>query len=214
MALNSTPRRRFGVGFGVVLTGVAAGLIGFAGVASAHTRGIEASCEGDTTTLTVDLKAYADGSRSGKENHVTITDNGNVLVDTGFQTKYSESFKTSGAEKHTFLVDITAFDGAQYGGQEKREVEACLKETPPPPETTSEEVPPTTETTTEAPPETTSSPEAAPVVATSTTPPAPAAEGGPLAETGASIAIPLGIAGVLIVGGAGALFVVRRRSKA
>jgi LPXTG-motif cell wall-anchored protein len=49
-------------------------------------------------------------------------------------------------------------------------------------------------------------------VPTTTTTPAVKEEA--LASTGASIGLPLGIAGVLLVGGAVLLFVVRRRSKA
>jgi LPXTG-motif cell wall-anchored protein len=211
LALNSTPRRRFGVGLGVVLTGVTAGLIGFAGIASAHTHDVNAVCKGDTTVLTVNLKSYADGTKKGKENHVKITDNGGVLLDTGFQSKLeNKTFQVSGATKHDFVVDVTAWDSKQYNAHEEVSVEACVT-TPPSTETTTTT---TTTTTTEVTAPPSSSTEAPPVVATSTTPPPPAAQGGPLAETGASIALPLGIAGVLIIGGVGALFVVRRRSKA
>jgi LPXTG-motif cell wall-anchored protein len=221
LALNSTPRRRFGVALGVVLAGVTAGLIGFAGVASAHTSDLSASCRGDKTTLTVNLTRYLDGTKKGTENHVKITDNGKVLADTGFQAEYRDKvFVVSGAEKHTFLVDVTAWDSAQYNVHAKRVVEACVTTPPPTKTTTSSQTTQTTTTTTtttgttvaSTPPS--SSTEVVPVVATSTTTPPPAAQGGPLAETGASIALPLGIAGVLIIGGVGALFVVRRRSKA
>jgi len=212
LALNSTPRRSFGVALGVVLTGVTAGLIGFAGVASAHTHDVNAVCKGDTTVLTVNLKSYADGTKKGKENHVKITDNGGVLLETGFQSKLENKvFQVSGAVKHDFVVDVTAWDSNKYNAHEEVSVEACVT-TPPSSSTTSETT--TTTTTTEVTTPPSSSTEAPPVVATSTTtsPPAPAAQGGPLAETGASIALPLGIAGVLILGGVGALFVVRRRS--
>jgi LPXTG-motif cell wall-anchored protein len=50
------------------------------------------------------------------------------------------------------------------------------------------------------------------VLPTTTTP--PNVEEAALAQTGASIGLPLGIAGVLIVGGVVLLFVMRRRNKA
>ena len=204
MALNSTPRRRFGVALGVVLTGVTAGLIGFAGVASAHTPQVNAECKGDTTTLTVDLTQYVRGD-NGETNHVKVLDGATVLDDKDFQQQYQDSFDVSGAVDHTFTVSVKAWDDPDGSHKWTKDyelsVKACVTPPPPPPTTSTTEVPPTTTST-----------EAAPVVATTTSPAAPAAQGGPLAETGASTALPLGIAGVLILGGVGALFVVRRRS--
>jgi LPXTG-motif cell wall-anchored protein len=208
LALNSTPRRRFGVALGVVLTGVTAGLIGFAGIASAHTKDIDAYCKGDTTTFSVNLQNY---SRK-KENQITISDNGKEIVNEGFKGEFVRQFTASATEKHTFKIDVEASDGNQYSVHDKKTVEACLIAPPTQPTsssttttTTTVTVPPSTETTT-------TTTEAAPVVATSTTTPPPAAQGGPLANTGASIALPLGIAGVLLAGGVVMLFVVRRRS--
>jgi LPXTG-motif cell wall-anchored protein len=198
----------------VVLTGAVAGLIGFAGVASAHVPAVSAECAGKTTTLTVTLSKY-DGS---KTNTVKVTDGDTVLEDTQFKDEYSSKkspnsakFLVAGDVKHTFTVVVKAGDDPTgkkgFSFTEQKVVEACV--TPPP---TKE----TTTTTTEVPPppsQTTTSPVAAPVVATTTT--TPAAQAAPaLAETGASVAVPLGIGGVLLVGGAALLFVVRRRSKA
>ena len=64
MAFDSTPRRRFGVALGVVLTGVAASLVGFTGVASAHTPKVSAECKGDTTSLKVDALVYPEEAPS------------------------------------------------------------------------------------------------------------------------------------------------------
>lgn len=217
MALNSTPRRRFGVALGVVLTGVTAGLIGFAGVASAHTPQVSAECKGETTVLKVDLTQYVVG-KNGKTNHVKISDGTTVLEDKDFQQQYKNTFKVSGEVAHDFTVNIKAWDDPdrKHGWTTDRtlHVEACVVK--PPTETKTTETTTTTTTTPEVPPTTvtTSSTSSAPVVATTTSPAPPAAQGGPLAETGASIALPLGIAGVLLAGGVGALFVVRRRSKA
>lgn len=208
MALNSTPRRRYGVGLGVVLTGAVAGLIGFAGIASAHVPTVSAECAGKYTTLTVTLAKY-DGS---KTNTVKVTDGDKVLDETQFKDSYSlKKGDLAGDVKHTFTVVVKAGDDPTgkrgFSFTETKVVEACV--TAPPTKDT------TTTTTTEVPPppsQTTTSPVAAPVVATTTTPAAQAAP--PLAETGASIAIPLGIGGVLLAGGVALMFVVRRRSKA
>lgn len=219
MALNSTPRRRFGVALGVVLTGVAAGLIGFAGSASAHTPEAKASCEGETTTLSVNFQKYATSKK--KENHIKILDGDKVLVDEGFQDKFVRDFETSGAVDHTFVIAVKAFDDSKYNYDKTLTVKACVT-TPPSSETTTTttEVPPssTTTTTTTETTETTTTTSEEEVPPSST--PAPTTTTSPevkeeaLAETGASIGLPLGIAGVLLVGGAVLLFVVRRRSKA
>lgn len=215
MALNSTPRRRFGVALGVVLTGVTAGLIGFAGVASAHTPHLSAECKGETTTLTVKLDAY----NAKKTNTVTVTDGGTTLDDTAFKSSYDKKFDVPGDVDHSFTVKVVAGDdrdGAKgWSFTKTLDVKACVT----PPEettttTTTTEAPPETTTTTEAPPSeetTTTTTEVAPVVNTSTTSPAPEVQNEGLAETGASIALPLGIAGVLLVGGVVALVVVRKR---
>lgn len=204
MALNSTPRRRFGVALGVVLTGVTAGLIGFAGIASAHTPNIKAECKGETTVLKVRLDSY----NARETNTVDVTDGDATLDSAEFGTNYDKKFEVAGDVDHSFTVTVVAGDDKSgdrgWSFTKTLDVKACVT---PPETTTTTEAPP--ETTTEAPPTTTTT-EAAPVVETSTTAP-PAAQGGPLAETGASIALPLGIAGVLIVGGVVALFVVRRR---
>jgi LPXTG-motif cell wall-anchored protein len=220
MALNSTPRRRFGVTLGAVLTGVTAGLIGFAGTASAHTPDVKASCEGDTTTLWVQLKSY--NGKDGKSNTVKVTDGGQSLVDTTFKSAYEDSFETSGAVDHVFTVTVKAWDDPQgdkgYSFTKELKVEKCVVETTTSTSTetsTSETTPPSETSTSETP--TSSSTEAPPVSTTTvapTTTTTAAVEEAALAETGASIGLPLGIAGVLLVGGGILLFVVRRRGKA
>jgi cobalamin biosynthesis Mg chelatase CobN len=216
LAINSTPRRRFGVALGVVLTGVTAGLIGFAGIASAHTKDVSAACKGETTTLNVDLKSYA--TSNNKSNHVKITDGSEVLVDKPFQAGFKQSFSTSGAVEHTFTVSVTAFDDDKYSFDKTLHVKACV--TPPPSSSTTTtsktSQSTTTTTTTVAPPSSTTSTEVQPVVETTpvTTTTTPAVQGEALAETGASIAVPLIIGAVLLVGGVVLMVIVRRRSKA
>jgi LPXTG-motif cell wall-anchored protein len=209
LALNSTPRRQFGVALGVVLTGVAAGLIGFSGIASAHTPKLSAECKGDTTTLTVKLESY----NGQKKNTVKVSDNGTTLDDVTFKTSYDNKWGVPGNVDHSFTVKVVAGDDKTgekgFSFEKTLDVKACV--TPPTTTTTTTTVPPTTTTTTEVPPTTTTT-EVAPVVNTTpTTPTTPEVQNEGLAETGASIAWPLGIAGVLILGGIGALFVVRRR---
>jgi LPXTG-motif cell wall-anchored protein len=216
LALNLTPRRRFGVALGVAVATVSTGLIGFAGTAGAHTNRSAAECVDDTTTLTVDLTAY----NKKKDNSVKITDNGSVVHEGTFKENYREKFEVPGDVEHTFTIEVKAWDDPKaekgWSFTDEHKVEACVEVTTPP-STTTETTPPseTTTTTTEVPPTSTSS-EAPPVPTTppTTTTTTPEVQEEALAETGASIALPLGIAGVLIVGGAGALFVVRRRSKA
>lgn len=204
MAHNSSPRRRFGVGLGVVLTTVTAGMVGFVGTAAAHTNSSKAECVDDTTTLTVNLTAY-----SGKhENTVKITDGETVLDENkNFGKEYSKVFEVPGDVEHVFTIDVKAGDSDRYSFTKEYKVEACV-ETPPP---SSETSTPPVETTTETPAPTSSEAPPAPTTPPTTT---TTEQEEVLAETGASVALPLGIAGVLIVGGAGALFVVRRRSKA
>jgi LPXTG-motif cell wall-anchored protein len=224
LALNSTPRRRFGVALGVVLTGVTAGLIGFTGIASAHTPRLSAECKGDTTTLSVRLDAY-----NGKQvNTVKITDGDKVLDEAEFRVSYpdgksAKTFSVPGNVDHKFTVSVKAWDDKSgkegWTFDKTLEVKACV--TPPSTETTTTttDVPPSTETTTTTTQTTettttTTSAEAPPTTpAPTTTTPAEVKEEA-LAETGASIGLPLGIAGVLLVGGGVLLFVVRRRSKA
>jgi LPXTG-motif cell wall-anchored protein len=195
----------------VVLAGAVAGLIGFAGTASAHKPAVSAECKDGSATLTVTLVAY----NSDKKNTVKVTDNGTVLDETQFKDHYTPApFKKPGDVKHTFTVVVLAgddLDGKQgFSFTDTKVVEACVT----PPTSTKPTTPPPSSSTTPPPSSTTSSSSvAAPVIATSTTTPAPQAAPA-LAETGASIAIPLGIGGVLLVGGAALLFVVRRRSKA
>jgi LPXTG-motif cell wall-anchored protein len=217
LVLDSTPRRRFGVALGVVLTSVSAGLLGFAGTAAAHTNRSHADCVDDTTTLTVDLTAYNDR----KPNTVKITDNGTVLHDGEFGKGYQDTFEVPGDVEHTFTIDVVAWDDPvkeqndkNWSFTDEHVVKACVEVTEPPTEPSEPTTPPETTTTTTEPPAPTSS-EAPPVPSTSpTTTTTAEVQEEALAETGASVALPLGIAGVLIVGGVVALFVVRRRSKA
>ena len=202
MAHTSTARRRFGAALTTLGVGVvaAAALVGMAGTASAHKPEIKAECTDAGTVLEVHLKQY----NGNGENSVTVMDGEEVLLEkTVFQSDFDQKFEGLDATvEHTFTVDVKAHDDPS-GSQGFTKVmtataEACV--TPPP--TSSEPAP----TSSEAPP--------APTTTTTTVAPAPQGAAPPLAETGASIAIPLGIGALLLVGGGVLLFVVRRRSRA
>jgi hypothetical protein len=205
MAHTSTARRRFGAALSALGIGAAAvaALVGMAGTASAHTPDIKAECTDNGTVLRVHLEKYD----SRGENTVKIMDGDTVLQDTmKFGSNFDQSFDGLDATvAHTFTADVKAFDDPD-GSHGFTKVltassEACV--TPPP--TTTTEVPPTSS---EAPPV---PPSSAPV---STTPAAQPAPAPPLAETGASIALPVGIGAVLLIGGGVLLFIVRRRGRA
>jgi len=203
MAHSSTTRRRFGAALSTLGVGVAAAaaLVGMAGTASAHKPDIKAECTDKGTVLQVNLENYD----SRGSNTVKIMDGETVLLDTTeFKQNFSQSFDNLDATvDHVFTADVKAHDDPDGSkGFTKvltAEAKACV--TPPP--TTTTEAPPTSS---EAPP--------APPAPTTTTPAAQPAPAPPLAETGASVALPLGIGAVLLVGGGVLLFVVRRRSRA
>jgi hypothetical protein len=204
MAHTSTARRRFGAVLSTLGVGVAAAavLVGTAGTASAHKPDIKAECTDKGTVLQVNLENYD----SNGTNTVKVMDGDQVLLDTTqFGRNFSQSFEGLDATvDHVFTADVKAHDDpdGSKGFTKVLTAEAKSCVTPPPPP--SSEVPPTSS---EAPP-------APPTSATTTTPAPQPAPAPPLAETGASIAIPLGIGAALLVGGGVMLFVMRRRGRA
>ncbi len=206
MAHTSTARRRFGAALSALGVGIAAAaaLVGMAGTASAHKPEINAQCTENGTVLEVHLKQY----NSNGENSVSVLDGETVLLEkTTFKKDFHQKFEGLDATvEHTFTVDVKAHDDPDgkkgFTRVMTATAEACVT---PPPTTTTTEAPPTSS---EAPPAPTST---EPTTTTPAPQPAPAP---PLAETGASIALPLGIGALLLVGGGVLLFVVRRRSRA
>jgi LPXTG-motif cell wall-anchored protein len=185
------------VGIGIAAT---AALVGMAGTASAHVPNIQAACSDQGTAVSVHLEQY----NGGGMNTVKVMDGDTVLLDTTqFQSNFDQTFGGLDATvNHTFTADVKAFDdpdGSQ-GFTKVLTAEAAACVTPPP------------TTTTEAPPTSSEAPPAPPTTTTTVAPQAKPAP--PLAETGASIALPLGIGALLLVGGGVLLFVVRRRSRA
>jgi hypothetical protein len=205
MANPSTARRRFGAALTTLGVGVvaAAALVGMAGTASAHKPEISAQCTESGTVLEVHLKEY----NGNGENSVSVMDGDTeLLAKTTFQSNFDQKFEGLDATvEHSFSVDVKAHDDPS-GDKGFTKVltataEACVEA---PPETTT----PPPSTTTEAPP---APPSSTPAPTTTTT---TEVEEAALAETGASIALPLGIGAVLLVGGGVLLFVVRRRGRA
>ena len=211
MAHTSTARRRFGAALGAfgVSAVTAAALVGMAGTASAHTPKFTAECSSDAgvTTLQVELRAYNDQ----EPNTVKVTDGDTVLVDQEFGENFSKEWNDLDATvDHNFVLEVVAWDdpNGQNGWtfSSKIEVGACVEPTTPPEEPEPSEPAPTTEPS--APVEEPTS-EPAPPTETSTE-----VEEVALAETGASVALPIGIGAVLLAGGVVLMVVVRRRSRA
>lgn len=180
-------RRTFGGGAAVALA--VAATLALAAPAGAHVPKVDAYCADEGTTLEVKLTNY----NATHENYVTVIADDEVLVDEEvFETTFEQVWSDfDPAQSHVFEVAVLAWDDEDgdkgWSIVETLEVEACV--TAPTP------------TTTEAPP-------------TTTKPAPPKAPGGGdsggLADTGASIAIPI-VLGVLLVAGGGALMLVRRR---
>ncbi|MER5262966.1 hypothetical protein ABTZ99_12945 [Actinosynnema sp. NPDC002837] len=183
--------------------------------ASAHTPKLEAKCQDGTTTLSVKLTAYAE-STSQKSNRIKVTVGDEELENKDFGRSFEGSYSVSGDVKRVFVVEVTAHDGNQYSFTEKKTVEACVVPTTTTTSPTTTTLPPTTTTepsTTTVPPTTTESPSSAPTTTTTTPEVVPVADTGDgLANTGASIAIPLVIGVVLLGGGAALLIVLRKRA--
>ena len=203
MALTSSFARR------ALVTGAAAAvaLLALAVPASAHTGKPDAGCDKETgkTWLKVELTKY----NADKVNTIKVTDGDKVVLP---ETKFGSTFSSTesqpdwagkdsqfaGDVDHNFTVVVKAGDHVE--GQDTfsftwtKKVAACVEK----------EQPPAVTTTTMAPTTTT-------VAATTTT--AAVVASTALANTGASIAIPLAIGALLLIGGVGMLILVRRRRR-
>jgi hypothetical protein len=216
-------RRTVGV---IGATGVAIGAaMVLALPASAHSPVINAYCDQDTgiTTVTISLDDY--NPSPAKSNWATLDDSvtGSLLAKTDFSKTLPDGTKTTytvdGHVAHTFTMTVFAHDdvnptqhgnGAaqQWDGTFVKQTDACVKTsespTPTPTPTPTPSNTPTHSSTPPAPSPTTTS-EA--VVAAASTTSAPGA--GSLPFTGVNTALPLGIAGLLVVAGGGILFWLR-----
>jgi hypothetical protein len=220
--MQKVMRRTLGVG-GATAVALAASLA-LAGVASAHTPKFTPGClDNGQATLTVNLQAYTQPQKNSDPNTITVSyaPNGGkaqtVLATTDFGSSYTpKPLTVDGTTAGTFTIVVTAWDDpkgknsvanvgepAAWDGTFTRKTTVCQQ---PPTKTTT--APPTTTTTSTTPPTSSSAPTTttaavAPVSDKTATPP------GGLAYTGVSTELPLIIAGVLIVLGAGALITMR-----
>ncbi|WP_424189205.1 LPXTG cell wall anchor domain-containing protein [Actinokineospora sp. G85] len=190
--------------------------IGLVGTASAHTGVITAKCTPEGSEVTVKLSAY---NGQGNKNTWELTVDGEKVADGNFGGSLEKTWgEFDPTVAHKYEVKVVAWDGPDnknWSPTLTEESEACVEpeETTPPeeePTSTPEEEPTTSP---EEPTTTPRAPESTPPVKPTTSAPvaAPAGEDD-LADTGASIALPLAIGGVLVLGGAGALVAVRRKT--
>jgi LPXTG-motif cell wall-anchored protein len=194
MAVATVARR-------VLATGAIAGtaLLALTIPASAHTNGVSSDCTDNGSYLKVDLTNY----NGGVTNTVQVTVDGQSQADEQFKSAWNKNWDLANTAEHSYTVTVKAGDdqdGSQgFSFTKSGKIAACVT---PPPTTTTTTVAPTTTTTSETPVPTTS-PAATP----------PADQGG-LANTGASVGLPLGIGALLLVGGGALLLVVRKRRSA
>ncbi|WP_033441738.1 LPXTG cell wall anchor domain-containing protein [Saccharothrix sp. NRRL B-16314] len=210
---------RVGAFLGALTAAIAASVFA-AAPAQAHTPVFTPGCEGEKSTLTVSLKAYQ--VNGDKTNTVKVTVDGEEVENRTFGHEFEAVYTRPGDVAHKFTVEVKAWDdpNGDRGWTKKftPEVPACVKVVPPTTTTTTTTT--TTEVTTTAPTTTTvettveTTPESTtPVTTTTTAEVVPVADtGDDLADTGASIAIPLVIGLVLLGGGAALLIVLRRRA--
>lgn len=119
------------------------GLVATAMPASAHTPKVSADCQ----NLTVDLRAYADGSqyswwygkkRGGhhgsedKVNTVTVTVNGEVEIEEAFGKSFRRTLELDPTQSNEWTVDVDAWDNDVYDFDEAGTTEPCVAPSPQP----------------------------------------------------------------------------------
>lgn len=180
----------------------AVALISLAVPASAHTPKAWADCKGADAFAHVKLENYV----VNVKNTVTVTEGETVLLaTTEFPDKFTwDSAKLDGSVVHKLLVSVKAGDDPKWSVDIPLETKKCVQPTQPPTKPTK----PTSTRPSSTPPSS-----SAPAPVTTTTPPVVGANAS-LASTGASIALPLGIGALLLIGGGVMLLIMRRRGKA
>ncbi|RKT56482.1 LPXTG cell wall anchor domain-containing protein [Saccharothrix australiensis] len=211
--------RTVGATLGAAAVIVATGLITSL-PASAHDKTVWAKCVDEKAVLHVDLKSYA---RQGNE--LTVSVDGKELDKRTFGADFAQRYDGGDATApHSFKVVVKASDNDKYSFTSKEgelDVPVCAERVPttepsapgtPSSEPSTPSSEPSTPSVEPSTPSSSPAPSSSAAVAPTTTT-APPAEGG-LANTGASIAIPLVIGLVLLGGGVAVLVVQRRRAKA
>jgi hypothetical protein len=219
--MRQAARRAVGIG-GATAVAIGA-MLALALPASAHVHSDTAGCYNNSAVFKVDLENY----NGGKTNTVTITDQGTTIVNAEtFKTSYVKTFTDADATvAHTFTISVVAGDdktGSQGFTFKDTQTSPVCETPPPPPPTTTTTTPPPPSSTTTAPPTTTSS-STTPPPATTTAPPTTTTAvvaaatttpgSGSLPFTGVNTALPLGIAGLLVVAGGGILFWLRFKAR-
>jgi hypothetical protein len=222
--MRQAVRRTVGIG-GATAVAIGAALA-LALPASAHTPTITAACDTETgqAVVTISLGAYSDNKPL--KNWVQLDyDGGSLLAQTPFSKTFPEtSYRVDGTKAHSFTMTVFAYDdpnGKSHGNGSRQQWDgtfpasstACVQPKPTETSTTTTTTTTDTSTTTPAPPTTTTGTTAPPsvetttaavIAATTTTP-----GSGSLPFTGVNTALPLGIAGLLVVAGGGILFWLR-----
>ncbi|MFC5059199.1 LPXTG cell wall anchor domain-containing protein [Saccharothrix xinjiangensis] len=193
--------------------------------ASAHNWKVTPDCKDGQASVQVQLIHYAPESRD-KANRIKVTVNGETIADKDFGANLDEKFTAPADVEREFVVKVTAHDGNQHSFTQKKTVQPCPVQPPaeqppaeqPPAEEPPAEQPPAEEPPAEQPPaEQPPAESSVPVSPTASVAPTSvvpiAAEETPLANTGASIAIPL-VIGVVLLGGGAALLIMQRKRAA
>ena len=227
--MQKAMRRTLGVG-GATAVAFAASLA-LAGVASAHDHSVGENCAGGVPTLNISLTNYNAHStntitaKAQDGGYLTTSVNGSSVTLNAYQFKNGAFSATIAAPEgaaaadkvYTFSVSVTAGDNSAYSFSQKvtflvdGQAKPCSVLVPPTKPTTTTTAPPTT--TKSTPPPTTTSSNSGPTTTTpprsrrSPTRPRPRPVASPTPVSAPTL--PLIIAGVLIVLGAGALFAMR-----
>jgi len=210
--MRQAMRRTIGLG-GAAFVAVGAALV-LTLPASAHDAKATPDCASNgQATVTIDATNYSLDGKNKTPNWVTVTDkdSGTVLLDkTFFGTDFNikvfpkiDPVKLDGTKAHTVTVHVDAFDDPQGKKNFTKDI------------TVSTTVCTTSgggSSTTQPPTTTTPSPTSKPA-ATTTAALAGASGSGQLPNTGVSTAVPLLVAGVLVVAGGGILLWLRLGAK-
>jgi LPXTG-motif cell wall-anchored protein len=215
--MRQAVRRTVRVG-GVTAVAIGAALV-LAIPASAHNATATANCAVDGhPTVLIQADSFA-ALAKGKANTLEITEGNTTLFGpVNFGTTYEPNGKSNnnpdpinltvdGTVVHHLVVKVVAYDSSKYDFTIPLKTTVCEQpsKSPTPTPTPTPTTPPThTQSSTPPPATTTTQAEVAPAAATTTTPPAVAGTG-TLPNTGVNVALPLGIAGALVVVGGGIL---------
>ncbi|MFC6088473.1 LPXTG cell wall anchor domain-containing protein [Saccharothrix lopnurensis] len=201
----------------------------FAAPAFAHNQDFIAGCQGEKSTLTIKATQY--DKHEANKNTVKVSLDGKEIDSQSFDKNFEKTYTSDSKVELTYTIVIEAWNdpideqnNKKWSIRGTKTVPSCVEEEEPPAEQPPAEEPPGEEPPAEQPPAEQPPAEQPPaqessVAVSPTTTVAPtsvvpiAAEETPLANTGASIAIPL-VIGVVLLGGGAALLIMQRRRAA